>query len=179
MTAAVSLALLGGIEASSWASSITAAVALLGGVSLALLADDRGRAPGAARRAVPGAVVALAQVPELGRALGALDDGRRCSRRGPELPGLAQVLDEIEGIGPERCSAGITGAVVELAQVPELGRALGAGRRGRGHRAAVSLSTMASASRARPGARRDRGHRAGALLVTCSERWRVPGAARR
>jgi hypothetical protein len=27
------------------------------------------------------------------------------------------VLDEIEGIGPERCSAGITGAVVELAQV--------------------------------------------------------------
>jgi hypothetical protein len=31
MTAAVSLALLGGIEASSWASSITAAVALLGG----------------------------------------------------------------------------------------------------------------------------------------------------
>jgi hypothetical protein len=29
-----------------------------------------------------------------------LDDGRR-------FPELAQVLDEIEGIGPERCSAGI------------------------------------------------------------------------
>jgi hypothetical protein len=57
---------------------------------------ERWRVPGAARR-ITAAVVELAQVPELGRALGALDDGQ----------GLAQVLDEIEGIGPERCSAGI------------------------------------------------------------------------
>lgn len=72
----------------------------------------------------------LVKLAAQGRALGALADGRRCSRRGPELPGLVQVLDEIEGIGSERCSAGIEPEHRRaLTDGPELAQGLDDGRR--------------------------------------------------
>jgi hypothetical protein len=77
----------------------------------------------------------------------------RCSM----WPGARPGLDEIEGIGPERCSAGITAAVVELAQVPELGRALGALDDGQGLAQVLDDHRGRGAARwrvARPGARR-------------------------